>query len=267
MEEEKSVVSQEPEQIEQEEAPEQATVFAFGPEAQVDAEPEADSPGEGAGEAEQMVGENGVDSQDPQKNIDAAIGREKRRIREKYKTDVAYRLGQLMVDDLMKQDSTLSREDAGKKAIENFNKAVSKRDGIALSVLQDIQELKQQRQPELEEDDPVEQIYQDVLNTPKPKGFNEQKAYSDPEFIRLLTGRDEQGNQIDDPMPAKYAIQLYMANQRASQAEYEVAEKVRAGKALPTSIKPQQRVSPRVDWTKVSDEDFLKEKERRKNYY
>ena len=106
-----------------------------------------------------------------------------------------------------------------------------------------------------------------MLNAPKPKGFNEQKAYADPEFIKLLTGCDEQGNQVDEPMPAKYAIQVYMANQRASQAEYDVAEKVRAGKALPQSIKPQQRVSPRTDWTKVSDEEFLKEKERRKNYY
>lgn len=265
MEEEKSVVSQEPEQIEQEEAPEQATVFAFGPEAQVDAEPEADSPGEGAGEAEQMVGENGVDSQDPQKNIDAAIGREKRRIREKYKTDVAYRLGQLMVDDLMKQDSTLSREDAGKKAIENFNKAVSKRDGVAVSVLQDIQELKQaqMRDPE----DEIDAIYQEVLAAKKPEGFDEGKAYSDPAFIEMLTGYNENGIQVSEPIPVKYAIQIYMANQRAANASKDVAEKVRAGKALPTSIKPQQRVSPRVDWTKVSDEDFLKEKERRKNYY
>jgi hypothetical protein len=250
-----------------------ATVFSFGPEeGRVDAGTEAEAAGEEAPQdSEQVVepeGSDGVDTQlSDQARINQAIGREKARIRQKYEQDDAYRLGRMMIDDLMRQDDTLTKADAGKKAIDNFNRAVSKRDGVALSVLQDIQDLKAQRQTEPEDDDLVEQIYQDVLNAPKPRGFNEQKAYSDPEFIRLLTGCDERGNQVDEPMPAKYAIQVYMANQRASQAEYDVAEKVRAGKALPQSIKPQQRVSPRTDWTKVSDEDFLKEKERRKNYY
>ncbi|MBQ6233552.1 MAG: hypothetical protein IJJ80_08605 [Clostridia bacterium] len=252
-----------------------ATVFSFGPEeqSQVDAGDNAEAAGEEASQDSKQVeapeGADGVDSQvsEEQRRITQAIGREKARIRQKYEQDDAYKLGRMMIDDLMRQDETLTKADAGKKAIDNFNRAVSKRDGVALSVLQDIQDLKAQRQTEPEDDDPVEQIYQDVLNAPKPKGFNEQKAYADPEFIRLLTGCDERGNQVDEPMPAKYAIQVYMANQRASQAEYDVAEKVRAGKALPQSIKPQQRVSPRTDWTKVSDEEFLKEKERRKNYY
>lgn len=251
-----------------------ATVFSFGPEEnRVDAGAMADAAGEEAPQDPEQVeepeGSDGVDARgSAQQRINEAIGREKKRIRQKYESDDAYKLGRMMIDDLMRQDETLTKADAGKKAIDNFNRAVSKRDGVALSVLQDIQELKNQRQAEPEEDDdPVEQIYREVLEAKKPKGFDEQKAYQDPEFIKLLTGCDERGNQIDDPMPAKYAIQVYMANQRASQAEYDVAEKVRAGRALPQSIKPQQRVSPKTDWTKVSDEDFLKEKERRKQYY
>lgn len=272
MEKDTAVVSDQQEQQQEEIVP--ATVFSFGPDenSQVDAGNNAEAAGEEAPQdGEQVVepeGADGVDTQPSEgQRINQVVRREKAKIRQKYEQDDAYKLGRMMIDDLMRQDETLTKADAGKKAIDNFNRAVSKRDGVALSVLQDIQDLKAQRQPEPEDDDPVEQIYQDVLNAPKPKGFNEQKAYSDPEFIRLLTGCDERGNQVDEPMPAKYAIQVYMANQRASQAEYDVAEKVRAGKALPQSIKPQQRVSPRTDWTKVSDEDFLKEKERRKNYF
>lgn len=249
-----------------------ATVFSFGPsESQVSADNNADAVGEE--EPQQTDDENGgpEGSDDPQQSdkmrISRAIRSEKARIKQRYESDDAYKLGRMMIDDLMRQDSTLSKADAGKKAIDNFNRAVSKRDGVALSVLQDIQELKNQRQSEPEPEDEVEAIYREVLEAKKPRGFNEQKAYNDPEFIRLLTGFDENGNQVDEPMPARYAIQVYMANQRASQAEYDVAEKVRAGKSLPQSMKPQQRVSPRTDWTKVSDEDFLKEKERRKNYY
>ena len=253
------------------EEPTPATVFSFGPEeSQVSADTNAEAVGEG--EPQQTGDEGGTEVSDaPQQSdrerISKAIKSEKARIKQKYESDDAYRLGRLMIEDLMRQDSTLTKADAGRKAIDNFNRAVSKRDGVALSVIQDIQELKQNRQPEPEEEDEVEQIYREVLDAPKPKGFDEQKAYSDPEFIKLITGCDEHGNKVDDPIPAKYAIRLYMANQRASQAEYDVAEKVRAGKSLPQSMKPQQRVSPRTDWTKVSDEEFLKEKERRKNYY
>lgn len=254
------------------EEPTPATVFSFGPEeSQVSADNNAGAVGE---EEPQQTGDEGgtevsdAPQQSDRERISKAIKSEKARIKQKYESDDAYRLGRLMIEDLMRQDATLSKADAGKKAIDNFNRAVSKRDGVALSVIQDLQELKQSRQQEPEpEEDEVEQIYRAVMEAPKPKGFDEQKAYSDPEFIKLITGCDEHGNQVDDPMPAKYAIQLYMANQRASQAEYDVAEKVRAGKALPQSMKPQQRVSPRTDWTKVSDEEFLKEKERRKNYY
>lgn len=252
------------------EEPTPATVFSFGPEeGQVSADNNAEAVGE---EEPQQTGDEGGtevsdgNQQSDRERISKAIRSEKARIKQKYESDDAYRLGRLMIEDLMRQDSTLSKADAGKKAIDNFNRAVSKRDGVALSVIQDIQELKQNRQPEPEEDE-VEAIYRAVMEAPKPKGFDEQKAYNDPEFIKLVTGYDERGNRVDDPIPAKYAIQLYMANQRASQAEYDVAEKVRAGKALPQSMKPQQRVSPRTDWTKVSDEEFLKEKERRKNYY
>jgi len=253
------------------EEPTPATVFSFGPdESQVSADINAGAVGE---EEPQQAGDEGGSegSDEPQQSdrerFSKAIRSEKARIKQKYESDDAYKLGRLMIEDLMRQDSTLSKADAGKKAIDNFNRAVSKRDGVALSVIQDIQELKQNRQPEPEPEDEVEQIYREVLDAPKPKGFDENKAYNDPEFIKLITGYDEKGNRIDDPMPARYAIQVYMANQRASQAEYDVAEKVRAGKSLPQSMKPQQRVSPRTDWTKVSDEEFLKEKERRKNYY
>lgn len=261
-------------QVQEEVAP--ATVFAFAPEdsgSPVNAGNNADAVGEEAPQSENETGGpegpdgNGTQVSD-QERFTKAIGREKARIKQRYESDDAYKLGRMMIDDLMRQDDSLTKDAAGKKAIENFNKAVSKRDGVALSVLQDIQALKDQnRTPEPDEDDLVESIYQEVMNAPKPKGFDENKAYTDPEFIRLLTGCDERGIQVDEPMPAKYAIQLYMANQRASQAEYDVAERVRAGKALPQSMKPQQRVSPKTNWLNVSDEDFLKEKERRKNYY
>ena len=261
--------------VEQQEEIVPATVFSFGPEesSPVGAGEEAEAAGEEASQDSEQVeepeGSDGNDARESeQKRINEVLYRERQRMQRKYERDDAYKLGRMMIDDLMRQDNTLSKKDAGKKAINNFYSAVSKRDGVAQSVLQDIQDLKDRRQAEPEEDeDPVEMIYQEVLAAPKPRGFDERKAYTDPAFIQLLTGCDQNGNQIDEPMPAKYAIQVYMANQRASQAEYDVAEKVRAGKALPKSIKPQQRVSPRTDWMKVSDEDFLKEKERRKNYY
>lgn len=252
------------------EAPAEATVFSFGPQPDnpVVAGMEADPQGDGAEDDIEQPEEN--QQRMSQADINRAIGREKSRLRKQYEDAPEMRLGRMFVDDLMKQDSSLTREQAGKKAIDNFNRAKAKREGIPVAVLEELQELKRGRSMEQPEPEPegldVDAIYQEVMDAPKPKGFDEEKAYADPAFIELLTGQNESGETTGEPIPAKYAIKIYMANQKAAQAPQEIAERVRAGRALPKSMKSQAQVMPQKDWTRVSDDEFLKAKAARNHY-
>ena len=251
------------------ETPVPATVFAFGPEdsapvdeAQPEAEPvgeEAPAPEEQKVEAEESA--DGVDGQlTDQDAVNKAIGKEKHRIREqarqeyekKLQEDPVRQLGRLMLDDLM-TNKDLSEEEAIKEATDNMLKAIAKRDGVSIGVAKKLyaSEIRQEVKNAANQPD-IDRIAAEVKAAEKPEGFDEATAYEDLAFLELL-----------QEMPAKAAIRVYMAEQKASHAEQDIAEKLKARKAIPQSTRPQQPVTPKTDWTQVSREDFLKEKERR----
>lgn len=255
------------------ESPAPANVFAFGPEdspAPVDEGQQAEPVGEEAQASEGQTVEagepvDGVDAQlTDQESVNRAIGREKHRIREqarqeyekKLAEDPTRQLGQLMIDDLV-NNKGLSEEDAIKEATDNFLKAIAKRDGVSVGVAKklygkDIQNGVRQAASQQSE---IDRIVADVQAAPKPEGFDEASAYADPAFLELI-----------QEMPAKAAIRVYMAEQKASHAGQDVAEKLKARKAIPQSTRPQQPVTPKTDWTQVSTEDFMKEKARRQKF-
>jgi hypothetical protein len=253
-------------------APEPATVFAFGPEdAPVDeVQPEAEPAGEEAQESEQQTVEaeesaEGVDAQlTEQEKVNRAIGKEKHRIREqarqeyqqKLESDPARQLGQLMIEDLM-TNKGLSADDAAKEATENLLKAIAKREGMSVGMTKKLfgKEVKQAVSEAADQQSEIDRIVADVQAAEKPEGFDESAAYQDEAFLDLLR-----------EMPAKAAIRVYMAEKKASQAGQDIAEKLKARQAIPQSSRPQQAVTPKTDWMNASKEEFLAEKARRQKY-
>ena len=257
-------------------APEQATVFAFGPdEPAVDTQEEAVPVGDGeqatepsetaanSEESPQSVSDSAPEEKEKEKSVGNAISRERDRVRKqakaeydaKLKNDPSYLLGKMMIDDMMSQEDGLSLDDAYKKATENFMAAVAKRDSISPSLAKKIYGTPQERKAESEEDR-INRIVADVQNAKKPDGFNEEEAYSDDAFLTLL-----------DEYPAEAAIRIYHAERQAANAPQDIAEKLRARQSIPQAIKPQQQTTPRIDWTKVSSEEFRKEKARREKLF
>lgn len=244
--------------IQEESAP--ATVFAFGPEDQVDADQNAESAGEEAQTTEsEQVEEKGVDGHDgEQKDIGKAFAEERKRIEAKYAKkmtdDPSYRLGEMMIADLM-ETGGLSRDEAVKRATDNFIKAVAKRDGISPNVAKKL--YAKEVKAELEEsapdaDEEADRIVREFYEAEKPTGFDEKAALADSEFVQLLT-----------EYPAKAAIRIWMSERSAKNAGQDLAEKLKARNAIPQMTRSGHAVSPTVDWTRVDSETFRKEKERR----
>jgi len=250
------------------ETPVPANVFSFGPEEPpVDEVEPADPVGEEVQESDEQKVEpeetgKGVDNpQTDQDKVNRAIGLEKTRIREqarqeyerKLNDDPYRKLGKLMADDLM-TNKDLTAEDAIKEATDNFLKAIAKRESISVGMAKKLYGEEVRQEVEESRSD-IDRIVADVKAAPKPDGFDEAKAYADPVFLDLL-----------QEMPAKAAIRVYVAEQKANNAELDVAEKLKARKAIPQSTRPQQPVTPKTDWTQVSTEDFLAEKKRRQKF-
>ena len=252
-------------------APEPATVFAFGPE---DAPVDETQPAEPAGEEVQATddqtvepekSEEGVDGQESdQDKVNKAIGKEKARIREQAKQEYErklaedpYRqLGQLMADDLM-TNKGLSEEEAIKEATDNFLKAIAKRDNVSIGMARKLygKEVKETVKQAVDEQSEIDRIVAEVQAAEKPEGFDEAKAYADEAFLELLR-----------EMPAKAAIRVYMAEQKANNVGQDIAEKLKARQAIPQSTRPQQTAKPKTDWLNASREEFLAEKARRQKF-
>jgi hypothetical protein len=246
-----------------------ATVFAFAPEEEAQPVDEAtEEVSETVVEEESSQEVDTPAETKSQKDIDAAFGKEKRRIaererakyEEKMSKDPLRNLGKLMVDDLM-QSKGLSEEDAVQEATDNFLKAIAKREGISPTIAKKLYgtEIKKEVEKAAEEtaedahESDVERIVREVNEAPKPDGFDEQTAFNDPEFIQMLT-----------EMPAAAAIRVYHAERKAANAKQDIAEKLMSRQRVPQMTKPQQSASPVVDWTKTDSAAFFAEKERRR---
>ena len=245
------------------EAPAPATVFAFAPE-----EPAVDAPEEAVesvDEGEQTPAENTVEESEDsvavdapsggdQKDIGKAFAKESERIRKQYEkrlaNDPLRSIGKLMVGDLMSNDG-ITEEEAIKRVNDNFLKAVAKRDNISPNVA------KKLYAPPVTnaEDDQIQNIIDAVEAAPKPDGFDDEVAYADPKFADLLS-----------QFPADAAIRIYHAERVAQNAPQDIAEKLRARKAIPQSIPPQKSAALKTDWMSVSSEEFMAEKARRNKY-
>lgn len=249
------------------EAPAPATVFAFAPEEPVVDAPEEEAV-ESADEGEQTPMDNTVEesedsevvdapSEGHQKDIGRAFARESERIRKQYakklENDPLRSIGKLMVDDLMSNEG-ITEEEAIKKVNDNFLKAVARRDNISPNVAKKLY-APPVLQPMDTTDDQVNEIMDAVAAAPKPDGFDEEVAFNDPAFADLLT-----------QFPADAAIRIYHAEQMARNAPQDIAEKLRARKAIPQSIQPQKTAAPKKDWMSVSSEEFMAEKARRNKY-
>lgn len=258
-----------------------ATVFAFAPEtAPVDEaqDEHVQTPDEESGtvgepkaqDAEQAEAQTeAVDApagKKTQKDIDSAIGREKRRIEERERAKYEERLskdpirslGKLMVDDLI-QSKGLSEEAAVQEATDNFLKAIAKREGITPTVARKLyggavkqefaEQVEENKEPQLK----VDRIVAELNAAKKPDGFDEETAYADDAFIELLT-----------KYPVEAAIRIYHAETREAHAKQDIAEKLMARQRLPQMTKPGQTATPTTDWTKVDSKTFMAEKERRR---
>lgn len=250
------------------ESPAPANVFAFGPEdsAPVDEAQSAEPAGEGVQASDEQTVDAegsaaGVDAQPTEQDkVNRAIGLEKHRIREqarqeyerKLQDDPYRNLGKLMAEDLM-TNKGLSEEAAIKEATDSLLKAFAKRDNVSVGVARKLygKEIKQ----EVQEQTDIQRIVNDVQNAPKPEGFDAATAYRDNAFLDLL-----------HEYSAEAAIRIYMAENKANHAGQDYAEKLRSRQAVPQSTRPQQPVKPVTDWTQVSTEDFLKEKQRRQKF-
>lgn len=244
-----------------------ATVFAFAPETEA---PPVDEAKDEQEVSETVAAEEPAQEVDApaepttQKDINAAFGNEKRRIREaeraKYEEQISKdpfrRLGKMMVDDII-QSQGVSEEDAIQTVTDNFLKAIAKREGITPTVARKLYgtEIKQEveKAAEAEPESDVERIVREVQEAPKPEGFDESTAFNDPKFIQMLT-----------EMPAAAAIRVYHAEKKAANVEQDIAEKLMSRQRVPQMTKPQQPASPVVDWRKVDAATFREEKERRR---
>lgn len=246
--------------IQEESAP--ATVFAFAPEDEsVDAAQTAESVGEEAQISDAEDGDNNGSADratDDQRDIGKAFAEERKRIEAKYarkmNDDPSYRLGEMMVADLM-ETAGLTKDEAVKKATDNFIKAVAKRDGISPTVAKKLyaKEIKTEIESEFPDvDEESDRIVREFYEAEKPDGFDEGEALNDADFVKLLT-----------EYPAKAAIRIWMSERRANNASKDIAEKLKARQAIPQMTRPAHSVSPKIDWTQVDSETFRKEKERR----
>lgn len=231
-----------------------ATVFSFPPESPVDAG-NAEPQGEGV---EVTEAESGNAEAGEQKDIGKAFAEERKRIEQKYQRkmndDPSYKLGEMMIADLM-ETAGLTKDEAVKRATDNFIKAVAKRDGISPNVAKKLyaKEVRQELEDNMPDaDEEADRIIREVYEAPKPDGFDEEAAYHDPAFAQLLS-----------EFPVKAAIRIWMSERAARTAGEDLAEKLKARKGIPQMTRANQSVTPKVDWMSVDYETFRKEKERR----
>lgn len=242
-----------------------ATVFAFGPEegSRDDAsmtEEVTNTADETVVEPEGSEGADGPEGEEnPQKKIGWAFASQRRRMQEEYdrklEQDPVRQLGMLMVEDL-RAGGNLSLEEAVEQVRTGFIQAVAKRENISPVLAQklfsqNVQPMQEQT-PEQQADAEANRIVQEVEAAKKPEGFNAEKAFSDPEFINLVT-----------TMPAEAAIRLYHAEQQLQNQKQDLAEKMRARKAVPQPMGNAAPVKQVTDWMEATDEQFWEEYRRR----
>ena len=256
-----------------------ATVFAFAPEPSIESPVDEGNVAVSVDENTQTDGETVESGETPkegvndlptsapkQKDIGNAFANERRRIEAKYQRmmeEDPYRaLGKLMVGDLVETDG-ISEQDAIQRVQDNFLKAVARRENISPAVAKKLfasttsaSEPNANNNSENQPERDAQRIIGELASIPKPEGFDEATAYSDPAFVELLVS-----------LPPEIAVRLYAAEHRQSTEAQNIAEKLRARQAIPAAMNPQQPVAPVTDWRKADSKQFFAEKERRRKLH
>lgn len=191
-----------------------------------------------------------------QKDIGEAFSRERARIEAKYQREYEQRLqsdpmravGEQIIQDIMRSKG-VPQEVALQMANDNIIRALAAKEGVSPNVarmlFQHNQQRPQERQQEPDMNSRARQIREEVSNMDLPEGFDFETAIQDEQFVETLL-----------KWPTEAAIQVYHAKQQAKNAPGQVAEQLRARAALPKSMKPQQPVTPKVDFASMTDQEF-----------
>lgn len=219
-------------------------------------------------EPAQTVNQDGVDGQrqeaqpEQQKEIGEAFARESRRLEAKYRkeyeqkmqADPAYAFGSQMLRYIA-QSRGLSLEDAAAFAQAQYVQAIAQTENISPTVAQMLFHQPQPQGPAQEQafdaEARADEIRAEIAAMELPEGFDFSEAVKDEAFAQML---------IDYPTAA--AVRIYHAEKRAKEAPAAVAEQLRARAAIPQSMKPQQPVTPKIDFHSMSTEEFAKVEER-----
>lgn len=192
-----------------------------------------------------------------QKDIGEAFSRERARLEAKYQREYEQRLqsdpmravGEQIIQDIMRSKG-VPQEVALQMANDNIIRALAAKEGVSPNVarmlFQQNQQRPQERQQEPDMNSRARQIREEVSNMDLPEGFDFEAAIQDEQFVETLL-----------KWPTEAAIQVYHAQQQAKNAPKQVAEQLRARAALPQSMKPQQPVTPKIDYDNMSTEDFF----------
>lgn len=209
--------------------------------------------------AEAVEAETGVNDppqEEEQKDVGAAFAAERRRIREMERQradsmlrerEPAYNIGNRILQDIMTTKGC-TLDEAMQIAEDNFHRAYAAREGVSVNVAKGLL-----RQPQFDAATKAEQIRTEAAQMQMPDGFDFDTAVADEAFAGMLLR-----------MPVADAVELYSmqkrihdAEERATQASQDVAEKLKARQEIPQSVKPQKPVALKVDLAAMSDDEFF----------
>ena len=186
---------------------------------------------------------------------------ERRRYEEQMASDPARAAGKRLLEDVMRTQK-LSLDQAAALVEESFYRAVAERDNVSPDAVRaSFRQEQARRQPDREQrEDPqaaAARIRGEVAALRQrgrmPEGFNFDESVKDPSFVQLLL-----------EMPVSAAVRVYRAEAKMKAAPLDVAEKLRARQQIPQSERPQQPVTPAVDYNTLTDDRMLELRQKRK---
>lgn len=173
--------------------------------------------------------------------------RYQREYEEKLQKDPAYTFGNRLLQ-YISQSQGMSLEDAANFANAQYIQAIAQNEGVSVNVARQLYNQHQQQpaQPKFSPEMRAQEIKSEIAAMELPEGFSFDEAIKDESFAQML---------IDYPTSA--AVRIYHAEKRAKEAPAAVAEKIKARAAIPQAMKPQQPVTPKINFQSMTDDQFF----------
>ena len=204
-----------------------------------------------------------------QDKVSRAFAAERRRVeaaaRQRYEeqlaSDPARIVGQRLLEDVMRTQN-LTKDQAAALVEESFYRAIAERDNVSPNAVRATfrQEQPRQQPGQEQKEDPqavAARIRGEVAALKQrgrmPQGFDFDESVKDRSFVELLL-----------EMPVSAAVRVHQAEARVKTAPLDVAEKLRARQQIPQSERPQQPVTPNVDYNTLTDDRMLELRQKRK---